>query len=130
MKKFDIVPDKKESLTWDMKNFSEKIQNLKTAIRSEIKTANLDKISQLRQAREKAEAELREQKEQALFQFQLQSKKLADEIRKFEAEKSKISAELRKKYAEQLLKIQEEIRKIQENLKAELEGKNGTNSPN
>ena len=129
LKKFNLIPDKKESLAWEMKNFSEKMQNLQEVIRSEVKTANADRISQLRQAREKAETELRKQKEQAMFQFQLQSKKLAEEISKFEAEKSKINAELRKKYAEQLRKIQEEIRKIQENIKAELEEKNGGNIP-
>lgn len=130
LKKFSIVPDKKESLAWDMKNFSEKMQNLKNSIRSEVKIASTDKLSQLRQAREKAEIELRKQKEQAMGQFQQQSKKLAEEIKKFEAEKSKISVELRQKYAEQLRKIQEEIRKIQENIKAELEAKKGAGGPN
>lgn len=129
LKKFNIIPDKKESVTWDMKNFSEKMQNLKEVIRNEVKIANTDKISQLRQVREKAETELRKQKEQALFQFQLQSKKLAEEINRFEAEKSKINVELRKKYAEQLRKIQEEIKKIQENIKAELEDKKGASDP-
>jgi serine protease Do len=130
LKKFNIIPDKKESLTWDMENFSEKMQNLKNSIRSEVRMSNTDRLNQLRQAREKADIELRKQKEQALSQFQLQSKKLAEEISKFEAEKSKISFELRKKYAEQLRKIQEEIRKIQENIKAGLEEKNGARSPN
>jgi S1-C subfamily serine protease len=130
LKKFKIIPDKKESLTWDMKNFFAKMQNLKDIIRSEVKIANTDKISQLRQAREKAEIELRKQKEQALGQFQEQSKKLADEINKFEAEKSKINVELRKKYAEQLRKIQEEIKKIQENIRAELGDKKDAGSPN
>jgi S1-C subfamily serine protease len=129
-KKFNIIPDKKESLTWDMKNFSEKMQNLKKVIRSEVNIANTDKTSQLRQAREKAETELRKQKEQAMFQFQLQSKKLAEEIHRFEAEKSKINLELKKKYAEQLRRIQEEIKKIQENIKAELEDKNGASGHN
>jgi S1-C subfamily serine protease len=129
LKKFSIIPDKKESVAWDMKNFSEKMQNLKDVIRSEVQTANTDKISQLRQAREKAEIELRKQKEQALLQFQLQSKKLAEEIHKFEAEKSKINAELRKKYAEQLHKIQEEIKEIQENIKAALAVKNDASGP-
>ena len=73
---------------------------------------------------------MRKQKEQAMLQFQLQSKKLAEEIHRFEAEKSKISVELKKKYAEQLRKIQEEIKKIQENIKAELEAKNGASGPN
>ncbi|MEI6613942.1 MAG: PDZ domain-containing protein [Chrysiogenales bacterium] len=130
LKKFNIIPDKKESLAWDMKIFSEKMQNLKNSIRSEVKIANTDKVSQLRQARERAEIELRKQKEQAMSQFQLQSKKLAEEIKKFEAEKSKINVELRKKYAEQLREIQEEIKKIQENIKAELGDKNGASDPN
>jgi S1-C subfamily serine protease len=125
LKKFNIIPVNKESLTWDIKEFSEKMQNLKDIIHSEVKIANTDKLNQLRLARAKAETELRKQKEQALFQFQLQSNKLAEEIHKFEAEKSRLSIELRKKYAEQLRKIQEEIKQIQENLKAELEDKNG-----
>ena len=129
LKKFSLIPDKKESLTWDMKNFSEKMQNLKDSIRNEVKISNTDKINQLRHVRDKAETEFRKQKEQALLQFQLQSKKLAEEIKKFEAEKSKINAEIRKKYAEQLRKIQGEIREIQENIKAELEDKNGTRGP-
>jgi serine protease Do len=129
LKRLSIIPDKKETLTWDMKNFSKKMQDLQEVIHSEAETANTDKIKQLRQAREKAEAEFRKQKEQALFQFQIQSKKLAEEIRKFEADKTKINAELRKKYAEQLRKIGEEIRKIQENIKAELEDKNGASGP-
>jgi membrane-anchored protein YejM (alkaline phosphatase superfamily) len=106
------------------------MQNLKDIIRSEVKISNTDKISQLRQVREKAETEMRKQKEQAMGQFQLQSEKLAEEINKFEAEKSKINVELRKKYAEQLRKIQEEIKKIQENIKAELGDKNGASGPN
>jgi S1-C subfamily serine protease len=129
LKKFSIIPDKKESLTWDMKKFSEKIKNLKDSIRNEAQTAHTDKISQLRQAREKAETELRKQREQAILQFQLQSKKLAEEIRNFEAKKSKINLELRKKYAEQLRKIQEEIKEIEGNIKAELAEKKGASGP-
>jgi serine protease Do len=129
LKNFSIIPDKKETLPWDMKKFSEKMQNLRNSIRSEAKTAHSDKLNQLRQVREKAEMELRLQKEQALFQFQLQSKKLAEEIRKLEAEKSKINAELTKNYAEQLRKIGEEIKKIQASIKAELEKENGVSGP-
>jgi S1-C subfamily serine protease len=129
LRKFSIIPDKKESINWDMKNFSEKIRNLKEVIRREAKIANTDKISQLRQAREKAEIELRKQKEQAMFQFQLQSKQLAKEIHRLEAEKSKISIELKIKYAEQLRKIQEEIKQIQENIQAELEVKKDARNP-
>jgi S1-C subfamily serine protease len=130
LKKFNIIPDKKESMAWDMKNFSEKMQNLQDSIRSEVGVANTDRIGQMRQAREKADMEARKQKEQAMLQFQLQAKKLAEEIHKIEAENNKINFELKKKYAEQLRKIQEEIKKIQENIKAEMEDTNGASGPN
>lgn len=120
LKNFSIIPDKKESKPWDLKKFSEKIQTLKDSMYSETRIGGNEKISQMRQVREKAETELRKQREQALLQFQMQSKKLAEEIDNFAAEKSKINVELRKKYAEQLRRIQAEIKQIQENIKAEL----------
>jgi serine protease Do len=128
LKNFSIIPGKREATSWDMKKFSEKMQNLKDSIRSEAQIANTDKLHQLRQVREKAESELRRQREQAMLQFQQQSKKLADEIHALEAEKSKINVAIKNKYAEQLRKIQEEIRKIQENIKAELENKKDAGS--
>ena len=128
--KFSIVPDEKESPTWDMKNFSEKMQNLKDSIRSEVELANTDKRNQLLRVRERTETELRKQKEQAMLQFQMQGEKLAETIRKFEAEKSKISVELKKKYAGQLRRIQAEIREIQENIKAELADEKNAKGPN
>jgi S1-C subfamily serine protease len=129
LRKFTIVPDKNESLTWDMKKFSEKMQNLQDNIRSEAKIARSDEVSQMRQAREKAGIEYQRQKEQALQQFQLQSKKLAEELRRLDSEKIKLNSELKKKYAEQMRRLQEEIREIQENIKAELEAKDSANSP-
>lgn len=129
LRKFSIVPDKKESLPWDMKKFSEKMQNLQANIRSEAKTVHADQLSQMRQAREKAEIEYQRQKEQALLQFQLQSKKLAEELRQLESEKNKLNLDLKKKYAEQLRRLQEEIKKIQESIKAESEAENGANNP-
>jgi S1-C subfamily serine protease len=123
LKSFSVIPDKKETSAGDMKEFSEKMQNLKDSIRSEAKIANTDKLHQLRQVREKAESELRRQREQAMLRFQQQSNKLAEEIRVFEAQKNKTNADLKKKYGEQLRRIEEEIKKIQEDLKAELEAK-------
>ncbi len=97
LRKFSIIPDKKESLTWEMAKFSEKMQNLQERIRSEARTVHTDKISQLPQAREKAETELQRHKEEALRQFQMQSKKLADELRQFESERTRLNADLSKK---------------------------------
>lgn len=129
LKNFSIIPDKKETVPWDMKKFSEKMQTLRNSIRSEAKTAQSDKLTQLRQVREKAETELRMQKEQALLQFQMQSKKISEEIRKFESEKSKINADLKKNYSEQLRKIGEEIKKIQESIQAELAKEKNASNP-
>jgi S1-C subfamily serine protease len=69
------------------------------------------------------------EKDQALLQFQVQSKRLVEELRQLETEKVKLNTELQKKYAEQLRRIQEEIRKIQENIKAEFKAKNGDKTP-
>jgi len=126
-RKFSVVPDKKESSPLNMKEFSEKIQNLQDTIRNEAKTAHSDKLSQMRQAREKVEIEYQRQKEQTLLQFELQSKKLAEELRKLESEKNRLSTELKLKYAEQLRRLQEEIRKFQEDIKAE--AKDGAGNP-
>ncbi|MCX6554266.1 MAG: PDZ domain-containing protein [Candidatus Aminicenantes bacterium] len=120
LKRFAIIPDKKESRDWDMKKFSKKIQNLKDSIRSEVGTINNEKLSQMRQVREKAAIELRKQREQAMLQFQLESEKLADEVLILEAEKSKINVEMRKKYAEELRELKEKIKEIQKNIASDL----------
>jgi len=129
MRKFSLVPDKKEALSWEVEKFSEKMQSLQERIRNEAKSVNNDQLSQLRQAGEKAETELRRQKDQALLQFQWQSKKLADELRKLESGKVKLSAELEKKYAEHLRRIGEEIRQIQKEIALEREAEADDSGP-
>jgi serine protease Do len=124
LKKITVIPDKKESLGWDMKKFSQRIQKLKDSIRSEVSTVHGEKLGQLRQAREKAASELQKQKEQAMLRFQLESKKLAEEIQAIEKKKNKVKAELKGKYAEELRVLQEKIKEIQENIANDLaEGK-------
>jgi len=130
LRKFSFVPDKKETAALDMKKFSEKMQNLQDSIRSEAKMVQDDKLSQLRQAKEKAEADYQRQREQALLQFQAQSKKLSEELRMIESEKSKLNTELKQKYAEALRRLQEEIRKIQEEIQADFKASPGANSRN
>ncbi|MBN2399973.1 MAG: PDZ domain-containing protein [Candidatus Aminicenantes bacterium] len=127
LRKFSIIPDKKESFNWDMKKFSEKMQTLQKNIRSEAKIVNDDQLNQLRQARSKAENEYQRQKEQALLQLQLQSKKMAEALRRLEAKKNKLSSELKAKYSEPLRRLQDEIKKIEENIHAELEAGHGAN---
>jgi S1-C subfamily serine protease len=124
LKKFAVIPDKKESLAWDMKKFSQKIQKLKDSIRSEVGELHSERLGQLRQAREKAASELQKQREQAMLQFQLENKKLAEEVQALEKKKNKISAELKKKYAEELRALQEKLKEIQANIANDLaEGK-------
>ncbi|MCX6558508.1 MAG: PDZ domain-containing protein [Candidatus Aminicenantes bacterium] len=124
LKKFAVIPDRKESLVWDMKKFSQRIQQLKDSIRSEVSERHSETLGQLRQAREKAAGELHKQREQAMLQFQLESKKLADEVQAIEKEKNKVNAELRKKYAQELRALQEKLKEIRENIAKDLaEGK-------
>lgn len=129
LRKFSIIPDKKESLAWEMEKFSEKMQNLREHIRSEVKMVRPDDIDQLRQAREKAETALQQQKEQALLQFRSQGEKLAEELRKLELEKNRLNSELKKKYADQLRRITAEIKKLQDEISLELEAKKAASGP-
>ncbi len=128
LRKFSIIPDKKESFNWDIKKFSEKMQTLQKNIRSEAKIVNDDQLNQLRRARTKAENEYQRQKEQALVQYQLQSKKMVEDLRRLEVEKNKLNSELKTKYSEPLRRLQEEIKKIEENIKAEFEARNSAHN--
>lgn len=122
-KKFSMVPDKNEKLVWNLKQFSQKMENLKESIGDEAKKIYRDEVRKLQKFREKDLLDLQKQKELSLREINEKSKKLALELKELQAEKSKLGVEIRKEYSEQLRKIQEEIRQLQEKIKTELEKK-------
>ncbi|HSQ35186.1 MAG TPA: PDZ domain-containing protein [Candidatus Binatia bacterium] len=120
-RKFSIIPDKKESVTWEMEKFSQKMRALQEGIRGEAGTIDGARLDPRLEASENAESDWRRQKELALLQFQTQSRKLADELRRFESNQGKGNAELKKKSSEQLQRIGAALRKIQEEIRLAFE---------
>ncbi len=119
LRKFSLLPDPIEKKVWDIRKFSEKMENLKENISDEARMFYQDELRKMQMSREKAQAGLQRQKEQSLLKLQDQSKKMAAELKKLQAEKDKLAAAAQKKYAAELKKIQEELDRINEKLKSE-----------
>jgi membrane-associated protease RseP (regulator of RpoE activity) len=129
-RKFQLVPDRNEKMTWDVRRFSQKVENLKDNISDEAERIYKDEIRKMQQSKEKVLAEMQKQKQFSLLKIRDNSRKLALELKMLQEEKNKLGAEARKKYAEELKRIQEELRQVQEKIKAEAgegsgEGKSG-----
>ena len=124
LKKFSLVPDSNEKFVWNLKQFSQNVENLKENIGAEAKAYYQDEIRKLRKFREKKRLESQKQEELSLLKINEESKKLAQELKKLQTEKSRPGVDVKKKYSEQLKKIQEEIRQLQEKIKSEADGKN------
>ena len=119
-----LVPDKNEKFVWNLKQFSQKMENLKESIGDEAQEIYRDEVRKLQKSREKETMELKKQKELFLLKISEESKKLSLELKKLQTEKNKLGAEIGKEYSEQLKKIKEEIRKLQEKIQSELGKKN------
>ncbi len=119
LRKFSLLPDQIGKKVWDIRKFSEKMENLKDNISDEARMFYHDELRKMQMSKDKATAELQKQKEQSLLKLQEQGKKMAVELRKLQVEKDKLTASAQKKYAEELKKIQEELNRIQEKLKSE-----------
>jgi serine protease Do len=127
LRKFFLVPDPSEKKSWNIRNFSEKMESLKDNISDEAKIFYQDELRKLKSSKEKIEIELQKRKELSLQKLREQSKKMALELRKLQAEKDKLAPAAQKYFAEELQRIQEDLKRIQENLKkeAEKEGSGG-----
>ena len=121
LRKFSLLPDQIGKKVWDIRKFSEKMENLKENISDEAKIFYHDELKKMQMSKEKAQSELQKRKEQSLLKLQEQSKKMAAELRKLQVEKDKLAAAAQKKYAEELKMIQEELDRIREKLKNEAE---------
>jgi membrane-associated protease RseP (regulator of RpoE activity) len=129
LRKFSLVPDPIEKKVWNIRQFSQKMENLKDNISDEAKIFYQDEVRKMRLSREKAQAELQKQKDLSLLKLREESKKMALELKKLQAEKDKLAAAAQKKYAEELKKIQEELDRIQEKLKSEAKKKAAEDEP-
>jgi S1-C subfamily serine protease len=121
-RKFQLVPDRNDKMVWDVRRFSQKVENLKGNISDEAEQIYKDEIRKMQQSKETVLAEMQKQKQSSLLKIRDESRKLALELKRLQEEKNKLGTEARKKYAEELKRIQEELRKIQEKIKAEGEG--------
>jgi len=125
LKKFSLVPDKNERLVWNLNQFSQKVENLKESISDEAREFYKDEIRRLQKSREKDLLELQKLKEISLRKVGEESRKLALELKRLQAEKNRLGAGISKEYGEQLKKILEEVKALQEKIISELEGKKG-----
>lgn len=119
LRKFQLVPDRSDQMTWDIKRFTQKVENLKSQIGDEAEMIYRDEIRKMQQSREKTLGELQRHRELSLQKLRDESDKLAAVLKKLSAEKEMLGSELQKKYAEELKKIQEELKKLQEKIKNE-----------
>ncbi len=124
-RKFSLVPDKSEKRVWDVRGFTQKMENLKGHISDEAKVMLQDEIRKLKLAKEKALTELQKEKQHSLKKAREESRDLTIELKRLQAETNRLTDEAGKKIAEELRMIQEELRRIQEKIRAEEEGKKG-----
>jgi serine protease Do len=118
-RKFQLVPDRNEKMTWDVRRFSQKVENLKDNISDEAEQIYKDEIRKMQQSKETVLAEIQKQKQSSLLKIRDESRKLALELKMLQEEKNKLGTAARNRYAEELKRIQEELRKVQEKIKAE-----------
>jgi serine protease Do len=123
LKYFSLIPDKNQKMTWDIRKFSQKMENLKDTISDETKLKYEEKIREMRSSRGKILADMEKEKQSSLLKIKEESKKLTAELKKLQEEKSKLSAGVQKKYSEELKRIEEKLRLIQEKIESEIENK-------
>ncbi len=122
-KKFQLLPDMNEKMVWDVRRFSQKVDNLKDQISDETQMIYMDEIRKMQKSKEKASWELQKQKQSSLQKILEESRKLELELKKIQMEKEKLAVKTQKKFAEELKMIQEELRLIQEKIRAEAKEK-------
>ncbi len=120
-RKFSLVPDKSEKRSWNIRRFSQKMENLKDSISDEAKLMYQDEINKLLHSKEKALDELQKEKRQSLKKIQEESQKLVLELKRLQQEKDKLADKARNKYAKELKRIMEELRAIRERIRSESE---------
>jgi S1-C subfamily serine protease len=121
LRKFQVVPDRNDQMTWDIKRFTQKVENLKSQIGDEAEMIYRDEIRKMQQSKEKTLVELQRHRELSLQKLREEGDRLATELKKLSAAKDTLGAQMQKKYAEDLKKIQEELKKIQERIRNESE---------
>jgi len=109
-------------MTWDIKRFAQKVENLRSHIGEEAEMIYRDELKKLQQSKEKTMGEMQRQRELTLLKLREESKKIAAELTKLRARNEALGTEMQKKYEEELKKIQEELTKLQEKIKSEDEG--------
>lgn len=125
LKKFQLLPDLNEKKVWDVRRFSQKVDNLKDQISDETRMIYMDEIRKMQKSKEKVAAELQKQKQSSLQKILEESRKLELELKKIQMEKDKLAFKTQKKYAEELKMIREELRLIREKIRAEAEEREG-----
>ncbi|MCU0236377.1 MAG: PDZ domain-containing protein [Acidobacteria bacterium] len=122
LRKFQLVPDRNDKMTWDIKRFAQKVENLKSHIGEEAEMIYRDELKKLQQSKEKSMGELQRQKELSLLKLREESRKIEAELKKLQDQKETLGAETHKKFAEELKKIHEELKKLQEKIRSEDDG--------
>jgi membrane-associated protease RseP (regulator of RpoE activity) len=125
LRKFSLVPDNNEKRVWDVRRFTQTMENLKGNISDEAKAMLQEEIRKLKMAKQKEFAELQKEEQRSLKQAREKSRDLARALKRLQAEKNKLADEAGKKIAEELRKIQEGLRKIEEKIRAEEEREKG-----
>jgi len=123
LRRFSLVPDKSQEMAWDIRRFSQKMEELKDTISDEAKLKYEDEIRKMKLSREKTLADLQKEKQMSLLKIREESQKLAAELKKLQEEKSRLPAATRKKYTEELKRIEEELRTIREKIENEIKNK-------
>ena len=119
LRKFQLQPDRHDRMAWDIRRFTQKVDNLKSHISDEAEMIYRDEIRKIQQSKEQALGDLQRQKEISLLKLRAASSKMAAELKKLQAQKDELRSEVREKYAKELKRIQEEIDLIQEKLRKE-----------
>lgn len=124
-RKFSLVPDKNEKRVWDVRHFAQKMENLKGRISDEAKAMLQEEILKLKLAKDKTLTKLQKEKQLSLKKAREESRDLAIELKRLQAETNRLTDEAGKKIAAELRMIQDELRKIEEKIRAEEEGEKG-----
>jgi ABC-type phosphate transport system auxiliary subunit len=120
-RKFSLLPDKSEKRGWDIRRFSQNMENLKDSIGDEARVMYQEEIRKLLESKEKALSELQRERLLSLKKIQEESQRLLLELKRLQQEKDKLASEARNKYAKELKRIQEALRAIQESIRSESE---------
>lgn len=124
-RRFSIVPDRNEKPAWDIRRFSQKVNELQDNASDETRAMLLEELRKLKQLKEKEFAEQQKDRQLSLRKAREESRQLVRELQRLQAEKDRLSEAARKEYAAKLQAIQEELRRIEEKIKADEEGGGG-----